>query len=415
MWIFNYFLLIIIIFIAYVLLEILLYYIIKFVNKKFQWLIMEKDECPELSKEGLKKFFQHGYDEELGWVRKLETSHEENGKEGVIKWHINNKGARINPDFENKESIISCYGDSFTFARQVKDNETWEHYLSELTNTNVQNFGVGNYGVDQAIIRMKREYASNSTKIVILAVVPDTISRIMSVWKHYYEYGNTFAFKPKFILKNGELQLINNQINSESKFYEYQKFLPEIKKYDYFYLKKFKKEKIHFPYLITTLKNAKRNFRIIFLVILIEILKKNRKKVEKIELNLMEVIMKINLKWRLKLFKDKDAIMLLKEILKEFVKFSEKNNFQPVFIFLPQKDDLRFIQKEHNFLKEFVNDITNITGINYIDIIDELLKIQDLDTYYSDNNEYGGHFSKEGNRKVALIIQKELKKLKILT
>ena len=106
----------------------------------------------------------------------------------------------------------------------------------------------------------------------------------------------------------------------------------------------------------------------------------------------MEVIMKINLKWRLKLFKDKDAIMLLKEILKEFVKFSEKNNFQPVFIFLPQKDDLRFIQKEHNFLKEFVNDITNITGINYIDIIDELLKIQDLDTYYSDNNEYGGHF-----------------------
>jgi hypothetical protein len=125
--------------------------------------------------------------------------------------------------------------------------------------------------------------------------------------------------------------------------------------------------------------------------------------------------MKINLKWRLKLFKDKDAIMLLKEILKEFVKFSEKNNFQPVFIFLPQKDDLRFIQKEHNFLKEFVNDITNITGINYIDIIDELLKIQDLDTYYSDNNEYGGHFSKEGNRKVALIIQKELKKLKILT
>ena len=41
-----------------------------------------------------------------------------------------------------KQSIISCYGDSFTFCRQVNDDETWEHYLSKKLKTNVKNFAV---------------------------------------------------------------------------------------------------------------------------------------------------------------------------------------------------------------------------------------------------------------------------------
>ena len=46
---------------------------------------------------------------------------------------------------ENIKSNILCFGDSFTFCRQVNDNETWEYYLSELENTNVKNFGVGRF------------------------------------------------------------------------------------------------------------------------------------------------------------------------------------------------------------------------------------------------------------------------------
>ena len=44
-------------------------------------MIIGKDETPKLSKEGLEKFFEHSYDEELGQVRKPKTSHEEKGKE----------------------------------------------------------------------------------------------------------------------------------------------------------------------------------------------------------------------------------------------------------------------------------------------------------------------------------------------
>ena len=123
--------------------------------------------------------------------------------------------------FENLGSKISCYGDSFAFCRQVNDNETWEHYLSKSFHDNVLNFGVGNYGIDQAILRLKRDFPKNPTEIVILCVVPDTIRRILNVWKHYFEYGNTFGFKPRFILDNNELKLIKNPIDENKKFEKY--------------------------------------------------------------------------------------------------------------------------------------------------------------------------------------------------
>ena len=154
------------------------------------------DEKPVLSEDGLAKFIPEGYDSELGWVRKPNTSKNEVGKFGTVTWSINEKGVRNNPKFDSYESKIACFGDSFTFCRQVNDNETWEHYLSKLENDNVLNFGVGNHGVDQSLLRIKREIPKIKIQVIILGIVPDTISRIMSSWKHYYEYGNTFAFKP---------------------------------------------------------------------------------------------------------------------------------------------------------------------------------------------------------------------------
>ena len=87
--------------------EIFTYFIISNVNNKFQWLIMKKDEFPNLSEKGLKKFFEHGYDSELGWIRKPNTLHSEIGKNGQTKWTVNSKGFRTNPEYDNLESKIS--------------------------------------------------------------------------------------------------------------------------------------------------------------------------------------------------------------------------------------------------------------------------------------------------------------------
>ena len=379
------------------------------VNQDFQWLIVEKDKTPILDKHGLSKFISHGFDPELGWVRKPNTSHDETGKFGKTNWTINQFCARTNPNFDNLESNTSCYGDSFTFSRQVNDDETWVHYLSEFTNSNVVNFGVGNYGVDQALLRLKREFPKYPTKIVIMGVVPETICRIVSVWKHYYEYGNTFGFKPRFILKNNSLNLIENIIDSKDKFEKYQNYLEDINRYDFFYKNKFLKEKISFPYCITILKNLRRNFGIINWVQKINQRKKNNFDCTDIEWNTMKIIMKINLDWRVKLFQDNETCELLKQILVEYANYGKKQNFKPVFIFLPQKDDILFIKKNFNFYHNFVNELKKIENLFCIDITKDMINIKEIDRMFSDNNEYGGHYSKDGNQKVAELIFKELK------
>jgi hypothetical protein len=137
-------------FIAIVLLEVGTYTLVHYLRKEFQWLITPSDFSPVIDKKGLDKFIGHGYDAELGWVRKPNTEKEEAGKHGVTRYHIDEKGRRSNPGHETWPKIISCYGDSFVFCRQVNDNETFEWYLSEMTKTDVLNFGVGNYGLDQA-------------------------------------------------------------------------------------------------------------------------------------------------------------------------------------------------------------------------------------------------------------------------
>ena len=379
------------------------------VNQDFQWLIVEKDKIPILDKHGLSKFISHGFDPELGWVRKPNTSHDETGKFGKTNWTINQFCARTNPNFDNLESNTSCYGDSFTFSRQVNDDETWVHHLSEFTNSNVLNFGVGNYGVDQALLRLKREFPKYPTKIVIMGVVPETICRIVSVWKHYYEYGNTFGFKPRFILKNNSLNLIENIIDGKDKFEKYQNYLEDINRYDFFYKNKFLKEKISFPYCITILKNLRRNFGIINWVQKINQRKKNNFDCTDIEWNTMKIIMKINLDWRVKLFQDNETCELLKQILVEYANYGKKQNFKPVFIFLPQKDDILFIKKNFNFYHNFVNELKKIENLFCIDITKDMINIKEIDRMFSDNNEYGGHYSKDGNQKVAELIFNELK------
>jgi hypothetical protein len=396
--------------IIFTLCEIILYLWTKRVSQKFQWLITKKDENPKMEKKGLEKFIKIGYDAELGWVRKPNTSGQEIGVKGKTKWEINQMGSRHNPEYENKKSKISCYGDSFTFCRQVNNDETWEHYLSKLENTNVTNFGVGNYGIDQSFLRLKREFQKNKTEKVILAIVPDTISRIMSYWKHYYEYGNTFAFKPKFILKDKQLHLLKNIINNEKKIYEYEKYLDELKKYDYFYLEKFKKEQIKFPYFFHIIKNGKRNLSILYLVSKIEILKKFNKSTTKIEWSPMKIIMKINLKWRLKLYQNEIAKNIFTKILEEFVKMSKEEKFMPIFIIIPQKDDIIFIKNHYNFFEKFLKNIKKINGINVINVTEKILENKNLDELYSDDNEYGGHLSKKGNQFLANIIHNEIKK-----
>jgi hypothetical protein len=251
-----------------------------------------------------------------------------------------------------------------------------------------------------------------------MGVVPDTISRIMSYWKHYYEYGNTFAFKPKFELKDGKLNLLKNVIDKPMKFSNYLEYIEILKQNDFFYKEKFCNEKISFPFIISIFKNLNRNLSIIYWITIISLRKKFNRSNKKIEWLPMKKIMEINLKWRLKLFKNHYAFDLLTNIIIEYKKCAEKNGIIPIFILLPQKDDIIFIKNNYNFLDGFNKELQKIEGLYTFDIINSISQEKDLDSLYSDKNDYGGHYSKKGNEFIASILSKEINKnsklLKIL-
>lgn len=395
-------------------LEIGLFFLIKKLRKDFQWLITAEDEIPIFPSDLLKRFFENSFDPELGWVTKANSQVQERGgtvgeQTGQYKkstYHINGQGCRINPGYEDQPAIISTYGDSFVFSRQVEDDETWQHFLSRMIHSNVLNFGVGNYGFDQALLRLKREYEKKPTPVVIIGVVPETIVRILSVWKHYSEYGNILAFKPRFEMNNGDLAVIRNVIDSQDKFGGFQDYLPHLQGHDYFYKNKFRRDIIRFPYLFSIMRNCRRNVplvmsltaRKILLAMGMEDRGANRP---------WEMVLERNFSIVRNLYRTPCAVDLFLKILDDFAAWGRKKGFHPVFLFMPYLHDLLYIKDHECYYSKFVIQARKI--LQTIDLTAPLLNMDSLDTIYA-HDFYGGHLCRAGNEFVAQIIADHLAK-----
>lgn len=385
--------------------------VVNSLRKDFQWLITAKDKRPKLDINGLKKFWAYSFDPELGWVRQPNSGGEETkGSVGAVAGHdnrssfnINSRGARNNPGHEDLPRTISTYGDSFAFCRQVNDDQTWQWYLSRLTRTNVLNFGVGNYGLDQGLLRLKREYEGNKTEIVLLAVVPETIVRILNVWKHYFEYGNTFGFKPRFFLSENGLRLFRNPVDTEDKFINLEKYLPEIQEADYFYKAKFKKDMITFPYILSLFRSPRRNIPLIYTLLMRRVLRKVGKQYDRP----WEIILKENKRCCISLYRNKSAVDLMIAILKEFLDFGKEKGFIPVFVLLPYQADVEYTRKKGViYYEEFVRRASDI--VRTIDTMPGLLEVNE--SIYI-NDYYGGHLNECGNEIVASILYEQLRSI----
>ena len=129
--------------------ELSIYFIIKNLKKDFKWLINSDDEKPIFDKKKLQKFYKDSYDEILGWDRKKIQVVLKNHKKKLFK--ISSLGTRGKSKFKNTK--ISVFGDLFAFCRYVNDNETWEKLIEDKLRSNVHNYGVGNYGLDQSFLK----------------------------------------------------------------------------------------------------------------------------------------------------------------------------------------------------------------------------------------------------------------------
>ena len=393
---------------ALVVLETFLVFWIPFLRKDFQWLIIKSDRTPAVLESALKRFFKHSFDPELGWVRKPYTAAKESqGTVGEQRmgskqsaYRINGRGARENPGHEELPARISVYGDSFVFCRQVNDDETWPWFLSKLTQTNVLNFGVGNYGFDQALLRFRREYAANTTAIVIIGVVPETITRILSVWKHYYEYGNTLGFKPRFRLIDDQLAFIPNVMRTPEQFRELASHLLEIQRNDYFYSKKFSRDLLQFPYLLSLLRRPSRNLQLI-LALSMSKSRLIQKLSSTIEKKPWRLVLQQNAKTVHELYKNSAATSLFLALLDDFRSTAQSFGCTPVLLLMPYLHDVQHARNHGVYYRTFLNQARK--KLPLVDLMDSLIDCDELDEYYS-SDFYGGHMTIEGNRWCANVL-----------
>lgn len=148
-------------------------------------------------------------------------------------------------------TLLATFGDSYTHCDQVKNDETYQHFLSKKLKQNVLNFGVGGYGTDQAYLRFKQDFPKVRSPLVALGLITENINRVVNVYRKFYYPKTALSLsKPRFQLTaNKQLELIPNPIQSpkDIKKLSNPEFLASISTFDYWYNQDHH-PKLQFPY-----------------------------------------------------------------------------------------------------------------------------------------------------------------------
>jgi hypothetical protein len=388
-----------ILFSTLVIAEVMLVLLVSWLRDECPWLITKEDESPTISDELASKYCRQSFDARLGWTRHPNSVLKEEIS-GQIKFiRIGSSGARVQQD-ESKTQKIAVFGDSYAFCRQSDDNDTWEEELSRKRKVGVLNFGVGNYGIDQALLRYEETELPDSVSTAILCFVPETICRIQSVWKHYFEFGNILAFKPRFVLtsQGSALTLLPNPVCDESSLRGYQTKLSEIKATDPFYLRRFRSYQFRVPFLLTLIRRPVDSIRLLIVAIRYKIAKTfGSRKCFVYKDQMFGLVVNRNARETRYQYQKKESRNFLMAILTNFAKTCEARGHRPLIVVIPQKQDLDVGRQERYTYSEFFSKLSK--SIDCLDLTRTFERYQTSDLFT--NDVHGGHLSAYGNRIVA--------------
>lgn len=153
------------------------------------------------------------YDANTGWAFRPNSTRQ------AGTFTINSAGFRSMRDFARSPLAdtlrIALFGDSFTAGDDVSDEETWAHQLEVTLNAGglraeVLNFGVGAYGMGQAYLRWRHLGSQFAPDIVIFGLQPENLQRNVNIFRQLLHGSGPAFSKPRFVLIDGELQLLNS-------------------------------------------------------------------------------------------------------------------------------------------------------------------------------------------------------------
>ncbi|MGR3173250.1 MAG: SGNH/GDSL hydrolase family protein [Candidatus Scalindua sp.] len=326
------------------------------------------------------------YDPILGWSIK------KNGVFGGI-YRANSQGIRANKEYQlipSKNVVrISCFGDSFTHGSEVKNEYTWQEQINTVNkDLEVINFGVGGYGLDQAMLRYQQDGILYNSHIVFIGYIPALLYRNVNVFCPFMTPDSALPLtKPRFVIENERLVLINNPIHELSQYKNLlnkpEVFLPKLGANDYYFQSsaRYKKGVLDFLPSVRLFKMG------------------SSKLVKYIDSSYIVRNGYYN--------KDSEAFKLTIKLFDEFFDSVVDNNSLPVIILLPTRKDIIQYRKKRTTSYKFIRNYFETKGYQYIDALNAF-DIYSKDLKLGDLFMPKNHYSALANKLVAKYILKYL-------
>jgi hypothetical protein len=171
-----------------------------------RWLAEQQVELGGNSRPGA----MGAFDAELGWTNSPSARA---GLSAAVPYTYNRIGARSEREYEATPGPgklrLACFGESFTQGDEVGDGDTWPALLEAGDGSlEVLNLGVGGYGTDQALLRMRRE-GLHGARIATLGFMTENIGRNVNRYRPLWHPRTAACVaKPRFLLSASGLELL---------------------------------------------------------------------------------------------------------------------------------------------------------------------------------------------------------------
>jgi hypothetical protein len=377
------------------------------------------EEFPEIDRALLGKF--SSFDPVLGWSPQPNTKKQKDtgdhlpGEEvrSVVTYSTDEYGSRVCSAVErdpDAEFTVSTYGDSYCFCREVDDDETFQHYLAAELDTHVGNYGGGNYGLDQALVRLKQRYPEDPTDHVFVVVTAASIARILSVWKHYQEFGNVLAVKPRYTRRNGDLELIETPIDEKEDLLDLEAHADFLQENDYHYEHWFLPHYASFPYT-TDLFGNPDDVRYAIYAALEDVERYFERPIPGIDpgaglARTTLALEQARVGYHEQLFAE--FADFFSAIVGEFVSYAEQEGFEPTFVMVQQLRYASYEVEHGHIYGDLIERLDEeYPALRTIDMAEQLSVEGDVKSLYVDHGE-GGHYSAETNERIADVLATEV-------
>jgi len=112
----------------------------------------------------------------------------------------------------SSDALVALFGNSFAFSEEVSFEDSLARHLEVDLGTGVRvlNFGVPGYGVDQALLRFRKDGTDWKPRVAILAFIQDDLFRVANIYTFLKVAWGIPLSKPRFVLRDGELVLLNS-------------------------------------------------------------------------------------------------------------------------------------------------------------------------------------------------------------